>query len=251
MSWYFGVEGNPQGPADGSELDRLARAGAIEWDTPLWQAGMTTWRPYGEIFKIESTECHECHRPVTKDSTIQYGGLDICPKCKSVYFQKVREGLADEDAVRYGGFWIRFAAHMIDGLVVSVFTVPLSVINQLIIVRMMPQIREGTQPADLSGAWGPIISVQALIVFISLLIALAYETICVGRFGRTLGKKIFKLRVIRSDSSKVSYTRAALRYFAKMLSASILYIGYIMAGTDSEKRALHDHMVDTRVIKVD
>jgi uncharacterized RDD family membrane protein YckC len=251
MSWYFGLEGEPHGPADSSELDRLARVGAIEWETPLWQSGMPAWRPYGEVFEVEPIECHECRRSVAKESTIQYGGLSICPKCKSVYFQKVREGLADEDVVRYGGLWIRFAAYMIDGLVVSVFTVPLSVVNQLIIVKMMPQLNQGTQPADLSGVWGPIITVQALIIFVSLLIALAYETICVGRFGRTLGKKILRLRVVRSDSSKVSYTRAGLRHFGKMLSASLLYVGFLMAGADSEKRALHDHMLDTRVIKVD
>ena len=31
----------------------------------------------------------------------------------------------------------------------------------------------------------------------------------------------------------------------------ILMIGYIMAGFDSEKRALHDMICDTRVIKAD
>jgi uncharacterized RDD family membrane protein YckC len=39
------------------------------------------------------------------------------------------------------------------------------------------------------------------------------------------------------------------RYFAQGLSAMLLYIGYIMAGFDSEKRALHDYLCDTRVIK--
>jgi uncharacterized RDD family membrane protein YckC len=34
-----------------------------------------------------------------------------------------------------------------------------------------------------------------------------------------------------------------------MLSAMILYIGYIMAGFDSQKRALHDMICDTRVIQ--
>jgi uncharacterized RDD family membrane protein YckC len=44
--------------------------------------------------------------------------------------------------------------------------------------------------------------------------------------------------------------RAVGRYFAKIVSGIILMIGYIMAGFDSEKRALHDMMCDTRVIKV-
>jgi uncharacterized RDD family membrane protein YckC len=58
-----------------------------------------------------------------------------------------------------------------------------------------------------------------------------------------------KLQIVRSDFSKVSYLRALGRYFALGLSAMLLDIGYIMAAFDSEKRALHDYLCDTRVIK--
>jgi uncharacterized RDD family membrane protein YckC len=249
MSWYYGVLGQPKGPAEREELDRLARIGAVQWSTPLWQAGMPDWKSYGEVFGVESTRCHECQLTVAKEATIRYGSLDICANCKSTYFQKVREGLADEYAVHYGGFWTRFAAYMIDGLVVSAFTVPLSVVNQLIIIRFMPD--SDAKLRDFQSVMGPFVTIEAAFVFLALLISLGYETICVGRFGTTLGKRIFKLRVVRSDFSKVSYARAALRYFGKILSGSLLYIGFIMAGADSEKRTLHDHMVDTRVIKLD
>ncbi|HET6371045.1 MAG TPA: RDD family protein, partial [Nitrospiria bacterium] len=39
------------------------------------------------------------------------------------------------------------------------------------------------------------------------------------------------------------------RYFAEILSGIILCIGYIMAAFDDEKRALHDRICGTRVIK--
>ena len=35
-----------------------------------------------------------------------------------------------------------------------------------------------------------------------------------------------------------------------MLSGLLLNIGYLIAAFDEEKRAMHDHMCDTRVIKV-
>ena len=41
---------------------------------------------------------------------------------------------------------------------------------------------------------------------------------------------------------------AAGRYFAKYLSAMIFMIGFIIAGFDREKRALHDHICGTRVV---
>jgi hypothetical protein len=41
------------------------------------------------------------------------------------------------------------------------------------------------------------------------------------------------------------------RHFSEWVSGMILLIGYIMAAFDKEqRRALHDHMCDTRVIDV-
>jgi uncharacterized RDD family membrane protein YckC len=80
-------------------------------------------------------------------------------------------------------------------------------------------------------------------------IVISYETIMIGRFGATLGKMAVGIRVVKSDGSRVGYGRAFGRYFAKIVSLLTLLIGYIMAGFDSQKRALHDYICDTRVIK--
>jgi uncharacterized RDD family membrane protein YckC len=58
-----------------------------------------------------------------------------------------------------------------------------------------------------------------------------------------------KLRVVRADGSPVGYGLAAGRYLSKILSALILLIGYIMAAFDEQKRALHDRICDTRVVR--
>ena len=71
-----------------------------------------------------------------------------------------------------------------------------------------------------------------------------------GKFGATPGKMACKLKVVRPDGERISYARALGRHFAEMLSGIILYIGYIMAAFDEEKRTLHDRICDTRVIKV-
>ena len=105
MSWYYGVDGRPQGPVEQTTLEQLALSGALEWTTPLWRTGMTAWRPFGEIFQRASVRCHECHRQVEKEPAIRYRELFICPKCKNRFFQKVREGLAQEEAAHYCGFW--------------------------------------------------------------------------------------------------------------------------------------------------
>jgi uncharacterized RDD family membrane protein YckC len=56
---------------------------------------------------------------------------------------------------------------------------------------------------------------------------------------------------VSPDGGKISYMRAAGRYFAKILSGIILYIGFIMAFWDDEKKALHDIICQTRVINTE
>jgi uncharacterized RDD family membrane protein YckC len=56
------------------------------------------------------------------------------------------------------------------------------------------------------------------------------------------------LRVVRPDGESLTFMRAFGRHFAEMLSGLILMIGYLMAAFDSEKRALHDRISDTRVV---
>jgi uncharacterized RDD family membrane protein YckC len=44
--------------------------------------------------------------------------------------------------------------------------------------------------------------------------------------------------------------QAAGRYLAFLINGFTLFIGFIMAGFDDQKRALHDRICDTRVIHV-
>jgi uncharacterized RDD family membrane protein YckC len=100
-----------------------------------------------------------------------------------------------------------------------------------------------------SGRMDLMMMALGLVYLIDLAIATTYEGYFVGRFAATPGKMALNLKVIRPDGGRVSYGRAVGRYFGKLLSGLILCIGHIMAGFDSQKRALHDLLCDTRVIK--
>jgi uncharacterized RDD family membrane protein YckC len=54
---------------------------------------------------------------------------------------------------------------------------------------------------------------------------------------------------VRPDGEKISYARACGRGFAELVSSIILGIGYLMVVFDEEKRALHDRICDTRVVR--
>jgi uncharacterized RDD family membrane protein YckC len=250
MRWYYGTDGQTRGPVEEAALEALELSGAIEWTTPIWREGMNAWQPLGEIFARPSVQCHECKRTVDKEATVHYRDVSICPRCKESFFRKVLEGTASEEAREYCGFWIRLCARLLDGLFLAIVTVPLSVANQFLTVRMItvPAARGATSLEDFPEL-GPYLSLQALFVLVYVAFTFGYEVFFVGRFAGTPGKLLLGMRVVRSDFSRVSYWRAAVRVFGRMLSDLTMYIGYIMVGFDTQRRALHDYIADTRVIK--
>ena len=77
-----------------------------------------------------------------------------------------------------------------------------------------------------------------------------YEIVFVARFAATPGKMACGLKVFRADGAALGWGRATARFFANMLNGFTLGIGYLLAAFDAEKRALHDMVCDTRVVKV-
>ena len=64
--------------------------------------------------------CSECGQPRPAGELARFGDRLICPACKDSYAQKLREGVAPATAMVYAGFWIRFLAVMIDGIILFV-----------------------------------------------------------------------------------------------------------------------------------
>ena len=182
--------------------------------------------------------CSQCGQPKLEEELAHFGDTLVCGACKPAYAQALTEGIGAQTAFHYGGFWIRFVAYIIDGLIVGFASVALQAI-------LLPKLRPNPSLAGAASA----IALVGISYIVGVALAVTYEGLFVYKLGATPGKMVLGLRVVRPDGGPVSLGRAVGRYFAKMLSAIILLIGFIMAGFDREKRALHDMLVDTRVIK--
>jgi uncharacterized RDD family membrane protein YckC len=185
----------------------------------------------------------ECGRAYPPDDLVAFGGSLVCAACKPVFTQKLREGIRPAGAVHYGGFWIRFLAVLVDSLLLSILVV--IVVGILAAMFPIDWANLGRSQADIL----QLLALEGIAWFASLIFTAAYETWMIGRYAATLGKMVCGLRVVKSDGGRVSYARSLGRHFAKLLSSFTFGIGYIMAGFDDEKRALHDRICDTRVIK--
>ena len=65
--------------------------------------------------------------------------------------------------------------------------------------------------------------------------------------GQTLGKMVFRIRVVMLNGAPLSFGLSVLRHLGSWLSAAILGIGYLLAAFRADKRALHDLIAGTRV----
>jgi predicted Zn finger-like uncharacterized protein len=178
-------------------------------------------------------KCSVCKGTFSRTDMIRFGETWVCASCKSSYLQMLQQGLRRPGEMPYAGFWIRFGAKFLDGLIVGV-------VNLLIALPLAV-----AAVADRPGLVLAGFVIQMLLAFV---VPASYETFFLGKYRATLGKMACGLVVVTDEGGRVSYMRALGRYFGTMLSGVILCVGYIMAAFDQEKRALHDHICNTRVI---
>ena len=153
-------------------------------------------------------------------------------------------------ATGYGGFWIRVAAMLLDSIILGI---PLGILMSILMVVVIGgQIEtiQGNDPQAVEAAMGQFAVVYGIAYVVIFVVYWLYDAILTSSAaGATFGKRICGLRVVRSDGSPIGFGRATGRFFAKMLSAMILYIGFIMAAFTDRKRSLHDMICDTVVVK--
>lgn len=82
-------------------------------------------------------------------------------------------------------------------------------------------------------------------------IGLAYFTALLGSAdGQTIGAKLMKLRVVRSNGARLSYPRAAARCALSWISSALFFVGYLYMLVDPKRQTLHDKLADTLVIRI-
>jgi len=249
MQWYYAESGRQAGPVDDEAFHGLVASGRIASGTLVWSPGMASWQPYHSVnagvatmagapplpSQADMRFCSECGRPFSSDDLVAFGSSLVCASCKPLFAQKLREGVVPVGAQQYGGFWVRFLAVFIDGLilaVVSMFYSPFITIAGF----------DAHDPTRVFVVFG-------ILTGIGFLVQMAYETWFIGRFGATPGKMVCHLKVVRPDGRPLTYQRSLGRFGAKAINPFTLYIGYIIAAFDDEKRALHDRICDTRVVR--
>ena len=188
---------------------------------------------------------------------IRHGGVYICANCKPVFVQKLKEGAKlNTSDLNYAGFWIRFAAKLLDGIILAlVLVLPLVVVVMIFASAAAKHTTQSSfnfdfsphAPADAAALAANFFGLFFQCGFI--IAQVLYSSLFLGKYGATPGKMACGLKVVDSDGNKITYGRAFGRGCAEILSGLVCDIGYIIAGFDNpQKRALHDHICNTRVV---
>jgi uncharacterized RDD family membrane protein YckC len=154
--------------------------------------------------------------------------------------------------VPYAGFWIRFVASLIDGLILGIpFMLVVIVLMFFLGGFGLMMHRNAVDPQAAAALAGPLILGLLLggLFFVGLewLYFAGMES---SERQATFGKAAMAVRVTDLEGRRLSFGHATGRFFSKIISGMIPFaIGYIMAGFTAKKQALHDMIAGTLVLR--
>lgn len=147
----------------------------------------------------------------------------------------------------------RLLATIIDGLFILVPFFIFGFIAAVIAGASMSALKRGDFAAN-----GMLAIVLMGLILLSWLVVLIVQLVLIARYAQTVGKRIMKIRVVRFSSGE----QCGLgRYFwmrivVPALLQMIPFLGFIFWIADPlfifahDRRCLHDHLADTKVVEV-
>ena len=161
---------------------------------------------------------------------------------------------AEPGPMTYAGFWRRFGACFIDGIVVWIIAFIILMVTVgptwLVMLPYLSQIHmTGNPPSE------AMLSASASFAFLSgislsVLLPVLYFIIMWGRKGATLGKMAMGIRIVRTDGSDISYGTAFLRYIGyQLVSPALFCLGFLWMLWDKRGQTWHDKIASTCVVR--
>lgn len=144
----------------------------------------------------------------------------------------------------YAGFWLRFLAMIVDAIIFAPVIIIVALVTALLVPGIAPHRID--RPAIVAFI---VAGYAGLAVAAAVGTWLYFTLMESSRYQATLGKMVLGLQVTDLDGNRITLARANGRYFGKVLSKMILYLGFIMAAFTDKKQALHDVIAGCLVVR--
>jgi uncharacterized RDD family membrane protein YckC len=144
----------------------------------------------------------------------------------------------------YAGFWRRFCAWFLDGIVLNAALVPIGLL--LSTPSMTSILDEEFGSSAMEKMLGAYLRYALLCMIANWLYCALMES---SARQATLGKTVLGIRVTDLDGKRLSFGRATGRFFGKIVSGLTLMIGYAVQLITERRQALHDVLAGTLVVR--
>lgn len=241
--WYYGdAQGNRHGPMSAAQLAAVHAQGLLQPETLVWREGLDGWKPWRELMHEVVTVSAPPPVPPSPETGGAAPAAAAPTPARSVFDAAP---LVDTSYVVYAGFWKRVAASIIDSFIVMMASWLVQVPLIMLFGLGAGSLLDGS--SDMSDGVG------ALMVAIAYLIGLAvplfyFSWMHSSSMQASVGKLAIGIKVVDGQGQRIGFWRGFARYFAYLLSALLLCIGFLMAAFTDRKRALHDILCDTLVV---
>ncbi|MEV7399461.1 RDD family protein [Streptomyces sp. NPDC091267] len=132
---------------------------------------------------------------------------------------------------QFAGWWSRFAALLLDGLIISI---PYGILVGI--------------GAAVGGGAGSAIAMLGILVAFGLGLFKLYKE---GTTGQFIGKKALGISLLReADGQPLGFGMAFVRYLAHFVDSIACYIGWLWPAWDPKKQTFADKICSTLVVKV-
>ena len=159
-----------------------------------------------------------------------------------------------DPAFARAGFWIRFGSWLLYGLFALVFLIPAVVLgftafDDCVTFDNPDGSVEVVCPPG--GPNGGLLAAGIIVGILGYLVVIVVYLRALGRTGQTGGCRIVGIKVIRAETGEPLgvWTALGRQLFANIISAYILYLGYLWAAWDKQGETWHDKIVKSAVIK--
>ena len=143
--------------------------------------------------------------------------------------------MAYEKNMNYAGFWKRFAATVIDRIILFI----LVTILQPVVMNVGLLFEDLDAFLELA-IWFNIVAALTYWIYFAAFEASSKQA--------TPGKMAFGIKVTDLNGRRIGFGKATGRFFGKIVSMVILFIGCIMIAFAEKKQGLHDKMAGCLVV---
>jgi len=232
VDWYFTLEGSQHGPVTEDDLKTMMSNGKVLPNDLVWREGMAEWQPVSQIPELMMQQ------PTGGPPSLSAASApDFTSPYQTPASQLQQSHPVQTQFTAYATFWQRFAAAIIDSLLLMVGG---AIVGGAFGVMM---VTAGTDDVVVREAMGNLIGLIMGWLYYGLMESSSKQG--------TLGKMAMGIKVTDLNGQRIGFGKASGRHFGKIISSLILGIGYLMMLWTEKKQTLHDSMAACLVVKAD